>query len=403
MAEFVVKVADERGRLREQVENAASEAEARARFVQQGLYVQSVQPRGLLTGGSVTLPWSRRVRAEEFVVFNQQFYTLIHAGLPIVTALSLLQKRQRNPYFASILEDVRARVRSGTPLSEAFAAQHVFPKLYTTNLLAGEKSGNLEEVLTRYISFQRVSLTVRKKLLSSLIYPALLVVLVTGLLTFLITYVVPEFGKLYDQLGSELPPLTLFMLNVGRAAQTYALAAFILLLVGGFLIWRWSQTPSGAERIDSFRLKTPVLGSIWLRYQVAMFARMLATLQAGGMPLVPSLETAGSSMESRRLATAVAQATVRVSEGQPLAQSLEQTGVFPELAVEMIEVGESTGALRPMLNSVAEFFEEDVQNALAAAMALIEPILLIFMGTVVAFVLLSLYLPIFSLGSKVGH
>jgi len=401
MAEFVIKVADERGRVLEHVASGQSEAEVRDRFVQQGLYVQSVRTRGLFTGGEMDLWRRRRVKLEEFVVFNQQFFTLIHAGLPILTALNLLKQRQRNAFFRSMLEDVATRVQSGEPLSAAFTAQRIFPKIYTTTLLAGERSGNLEEVLTRYISFQRIALGVRKKLLASLVYPALLVVLVTGMIIFLITYVVPKFGELYGQLQAQLPPLTVFMLNVGRLAQEnflFAVAAFIVLLV---LLARWRRTGAGAAQLDRVRLGMPVLGGIWLKYQIAMFSRMMSTLLSGGLPLLPALQTAGASMESRVLADAIEKAAERVREGLPLARSLEETKVFPDMAVEMVEVGESTGALRQMLNSVAEFFEEDVQTALAAAMSLIEPVILIFMGLIVGFVLLSLYMPIFSLGSGV--
>ena len=400
MAEFVIKVADERGRVLEHVASGHSESEVRDRFVQQGLYVQSVRPRGLLAGGDLGLWRRRRVKLDEFVVFNQQFLTLIHAGLPILTALNLLKQRQRNAFFRSMLEDVAARVQSGEPLSEAFATQGIFPKIYTTTLLAGERSGNLEEVLSRYISFQRIALSLRKKLLASLVYPALLVVLVTSMIIFLITYVVPKFGELYGQLQAQLPAITVFMLNVGHMAQQYFLMIAAVLLVTVILLARWRTTPRGAAQFDRLRLSLPVLGGIWLKYQIAIFSRMMATLLAGGLPLVPALQTAGASMESRVLANAIEECAGRVREGLPLARSIEATKVFPDLAVEMVEVGESTGALGQMLNSIAEFFEEDVQTALAAAMSLIEPFILIFMGLVVGFVLLSLYMPIFSLGAS---
>ena len=399
MAEFVIKVADERGRVLEHVASGHSEAEVRDRYVQQGLYVQSVRARGLFTG-EINLWQRRRVKLEEFVVFNQQFFTLIHAGLPILAALNLLKQRQRNPYFRSLLEDVAARVQSGEPLSAAFTSQGIFPKIYTTTLLAGERSGNLEEVLTRYISFQRIALAVRKKLLASLVYPTLLVVLVTGMVIFLITYVVPEFGKLYDQLEAQLPALTVFMLNLGQAARQYLLMAVVAVVGLVIFLARWRKTPTGAAQLDRLRLGLPLVGGIWLKYQIAMFSRMMATLLAGGLPLVPALETAGDSMESRVLANAIETSAERVRQGLPLSRSLEATKMFPDLAVEMVEVGESTGALRQMLNSVADFYEEDVQAALTAVMSLIEPIILIFMGLVVGVVLLSLYMPIFSLGAS---
>jgi type IV pilus assembly protein PilC len=399
MPEFVVKMADERGHTLQQVENAHSESEVRERFAQQGFLIYSVKPRGMLTGGELSLPRRRRVKLAQFVIFNEQLLTLIHAGLPILTALEMLLRRQRNPFFRKILEDVRDRVKSGELLSEAFAAQGVFPKIYSTTLLAGEKSGNLEEVLGRYISFQRMAMSFRKKLMASLIYPALLFTLVVIMLTFLVTYVVPQFANLYSQLNANLPPLTAFMLIAGVTAKKYFLVTLAGLLVLGFLLWRWQQTQAGAHRLDRIRLRMPVLGEIWLKYQIATFSRMMATLLSGGLPLVPALETAGTSMQSRYIADGVSQATQRVREGAPLSRSLEETGAFPDLAVEMTEVGESTGALPTMLTSVAEFYEEDVQTALTAAMSLIEPIILVFMGTIVAFVLISLYLPIFTLGS----
>jgi type IV pilus assembly protein PilC len=402
MAEYTIKMADERGRVLEQTESGASETEIRDRFAQQGYFVYSIRSKGLLSA-DIGLPHRRSVKQDQFVIFNQQFVTLIHAGLPIIQALELLIKRQRNVFFRSVLQNVRDRVRGGELLSQAFEAQAVFPKVYTTTLLAGEKSGNLEEVLGRYISFQRLAVSFRKKLISSLVYPALLVAVLIVMLTFLITFVVPQFANLYQSLGAELPPMTALMLGIGVNAKHYSLYALVVLLVGGFFFWRWMRSDAGSTQLDRVKLGTPLLGDIWLKYQVAVFSRMLSTLLSGGLSLVPSLETASESMQSKLMAHGIHSSTIGVREGQALARSLEQTGVFPQMSVEMIEVGESTGALPAMLNSIAEFYEEDVQNALATAMALIEPLILIVMGVVVAFVLISLYLPIFSLGVGGAH
>jgi type IV pilus assembly protein PilC len=256
--------------------------------------------------------------------------------------------------------------------------------------------------LQRYLDFQRVSLTFRKRLKASLIYPAFLVVMVIGLFTFLITFVVPRFAQLYDQLGTKLPAMTIFMLALGQDTQRYGLyvAPVIALLI--WLIIRWARTDSGSTLIDRVRIATPVVGTVWLKYQVGLFSRTLATLLTGGLPLVPSLETAARSIESRQIATAVFNSVETVREGKGLSVSLDKTGVFPELSIEMIEVGESTGALPQMLNSVAEFFEEDVQTSLAAIMSLIEPAILIVMGVVVVIVLIALYLPILSLNGVGG-
>ncbi len=230
MAEYTIKMADERGHMLEQMEHGTSEVEVRDRFAQQGFLVYSVKPKGLLTS-ELRLPQRRKVPQDQFVIFNQQFVTLIHAGLPIIQSLELLIKRQRNPFFRSVLQNVRDRLRGGELLSEAFAAQKVFPKVYTTTLLAGEKSGNLEEVLGRYISFQRLAVSFRKKLIASLVYPTLLVLMLFVMLTFLITFVVPQFANLYHQLGSDLPPMTAIMLAIGVNAKEYA--PYTLLVLAG--------------------------------------------------------------------------------------------------------------------------------------------------------------------------
>jgi type IV pilus assembly protein PilC len=296
------------------------------------------------------------------------------------------------------LENVRDRVKGGELLSEAFGAQGIIPKIYTTTLMAGEKSGNIDEVLTRYIAFQRLAMTFRKKLFVSLIYPTLLVSVVLIMVMFLFTYVVPKFADLFNSLDAKLPSITVFMLAVGQNAQKYAPYGLIGLVIAAFVLWRWKDTDQGADQIDRLVLSLPLLGGIRVKHQVANFSRMLSTLLQGGLPLVPAMETAGTSMSSRRILKGVIRASGRVREGQGLASSLEEQEIFPELAVEMIEVGESTGALPAMLNSVAEFYEEDVQTALGAAMALIEPLILIIMAIFVGGVLISLYLPIFTLG-----
>jgi type IV pilus assembly protein PilC len=398
MAEFVIKVADERGRTLQQLEHGYSEAEVRDRYTQQGFLVYSVKPRGLLAGGEVGLGRRRKIKQADFVIFNQQFLTLIHAGLPILNSLELLIKRQSNAYFRTVLENVRDRVKSGELLSDSFAQQGIFPKLYTTTLMAGEKSGNMEEVLQRYITYQRMTQSFKKKLAVSLVYPALLIVTVVVLLSFLVTYVVPQFALLFSNLNAQLPTITLIMLSVGTFTRKYVLLILVALAVLFFIIWRWKNTDSGAAQIDRAVLSIPMLGTILLKQQVATFARTLSTLLQGGLPLVPAMETAGSSMTSRKVVTGIGKATVQVREGKGLSRSLEDQKIFPPLAVEMIEVGESTGALPGMLTSVAEFYEEDVQTALGAAMALIEPVILIFMARVVGTVMVSLYLPLFSLG-----
>jgi len=401
MAEFVIKIADERGHTHQQVEHGYSVAEVRERFAAQGYLVHWVKPQGMLSG--LSMGRGRKIRQSTFLVFNQQFLTLLKAGLPILNSLDLLIKRQKDAHLRQILENVRERVKGGELLSDAFATHPSVPKIYTTTLMAGEKSGAIDEVLGRYITFQRMAMSFRKKLMVSLIYPTILVTVVTVMVMFLFTYVVPRFAELFYSLDAKLPAITLFMLSLGVHAQKYFPIFAVGLVLGIFVFWQWRKTDGGADKIDRFVLSMPLLGEIRLKHQVSTFSRMLATLLQGGMPLVPSMETAGQSMSSRRILKGVMRASVRVREGKGLAAGLEEQNIFPDLAVEMLEVGESTGALPAMLNSVAEFYEEDVQTALAAAMALIEPLILMIMAIFVGGVLISLYLPIFSLGMQGAH
>ncbi|MBN8732870.1 MAG: type II secretion system F family protein [Acidobacteria bacterium] len=401
MAEFLLKYADGKGEIRQQVAEAGSEKELRERMTQQGFLVYSVKARGGLTarlGGG-----SKKINLEKFLIFNQQFLTLVRAGLPILKSLDLLADRLTDPKLGKHVKAVRDEVRNGTMLSEAFSRQRVFPAIYVTSILAGEKSGSLGEVIERYVSYQRLNLTVRKKIVVSLLYPAILIVLVMALIVFMITYVVPNFAQLYSSLESELPYMTQVLIAVGTGARDYILA-IIGAVFGAIVAFRlWAQTDRGKEQIESIQRRLPIVGEIWTKYQVAQLGRVLSTLLVGGIPLVQALETAGESLGARTLKRALSLARQSVKEGQPLSGALQKTGVFPGLAIDMIEVGESTGALPAMLNSVAEFYEEDVNTRMTASLALIEPAIMLFMGVFVAFVLVALYLPIFSLADTLGR
>jgi type IV pilus assembly protein PilC len=317
--------------------------------------------------------------------------------LPILKSLDLLADRLTDPKLGRHVKAVRDEVRKGALLSDAFERQRVFPAIYVTSVMAGEKSGSLAEVLDRFITYQRLALAVRKKILLSLLYPSILIFLVIVLIVFLVTYVVPSFAQLYNSMSADLPLMTQILIAVGTTARNYILLGFVGLIAGIFLFRWWSRRESARIKIDSVRLRTPIVGEIWIKYQVAQFARVLSTLLVGGIPLVQALETASNSLGTALLRKAIDKTKRTVREGQSLSGSLRATGIFPGLAIDMIEVGESTGALPTMLNSVAEFYEDDVNTRMTAALALIEPAIMIFMGLFVAFVLISLYLPIFSL------
>jgi type IV pilus assembly protein PilC len=402
LAEFVLKYADTRGEIRSQVAEAGSEAEVRDRFSREGYLVYSVKPRALATGAAALPGRRRKLDVEKFLIFNQQFLTLIRAGLPILKSLDLLAERLTDPKLGQHVKAVRDEVRTGALLSEAFERQGVFPPIYVTSVLAGEKSGALNDVLERYINYQKMALAVRKKLLLSLMYPSVLVVLVIGLVIFLVTYVVPNFADLYSSMSAKLPPITQILIAVGTTARDYVLL-FAGAAVAAFIAFRiWSRSETARLQIDRVKLRTPLAGEIWIKYQVAQFSRVLSTLLVGGIPLVQALGTASESVGTPLLGRALDKAVRMVREGQALSSSLTSTGIFPGLAIDMIEVGESTGALAQMLNSVAEFYEDDVANRLQAALSLIEPAIMIFMGIFVAFVLIALYMPIFSIADTLG-
>jgi type IV pilus assembly protein PilC len=389
--------------MHQQVATAASEQEARDHFSQQGFLVYSVRPRAAgIARLSPAFSSRRKIHLGKFLIFNQQFVTLVRAGLPILKGLDLLAERLTDPKLGRHIRAVRDDVRNGVLLSEAFRNQGVFPGIYVTSIMAGEKSGSLAEVLDRYIAYQKLSLSVRKKVLVSLIYPSLLLTLVCALVVFLITYVVPNFAQLYASMQARLPKMTLVLIAVGTTARNYILAAF-LALVAGILGFRlWSRGDSARAKIDRVKMAMPVLGDIWLKYQVAQFARVLSTLLVGGIPLVQALQTAAQSLDTRLLQRALEAAERLVKEGQSLSAALTTTKIFPGLAIDMIEVGESTGALPSMLASVAEFYEDDVNTRMQAALSLIEPLIMMCMGVFVAFVLVALYLPIFSLADTLG-
>jgi type IV pilus assembly protein PilC len=397
MAEWVLKYSDPRGEVHQQVAEAVTEKELRDRYSQQGFLIYSIKPRHEIAGVSMGGGRKKKINLEKFLIFNQQFVTLVRAGLPILKALDLLSDRLTDVRLAPHIKAVREEVRNGSLLSDAFARQGVFPPIYVTSVLAGEKSGALGEVLDRFITYQKLALAVRKKLILSLVYPCILIVLVACLMVFLITFVVPKFAELYSSMSAKLPAATEILIAVGTTARSYILFGFGGMVIAAVAFRYWSKTEKGEEKMDRLRLRTPILGEIWIKYQVAQFARVLGTLLVGGIPLMQALDTASSSLGTRLLKKTLGEAGKMVKEGQSLSSSLTKTKIFPGLSIDMIEVGESTGALPQMLASVAEFYEDDVNTRMSASLSLIEPAIMIFMGAFVTFVLVALYLPIFSL------
>jgi type IV pilus assembly protein PilC len=316
-------------------------------------------------------------------------------------ALEILSQRAARPALRSILGDIRQRVRGGASLSDAFAAQGVFPQVYTTALLAGERSGNLPVVLEQYIAYQKITGSLRRRLLTTLVYPTLLVIVASGVLSYVIVYVVPKFAALYGEMQQSLPALTVMVLSLSMNVRDSVLVLLLVVAAAAVGMSLAARRPAGAQFLDRLRMSLPLAGDILLKFRLTQFCRTLSTLLSSGIPLVSSLEVAGGAMGSPVLRNAMAGAARGVREGKALHKALDETGIVPGLVTEMVEVGESTGALPAMLNSVSEFYEEELDARLARLIALVEPLLLLVVGGVVLIILIALYLPVFSLGSMV--
>ena len=398
--EFICKLGTASGKVVSQKEEALSEAELRQRLAAAGYYIFSVQPREMFRSRLMQFR-AGRVSADDFLVFNQQFLTLSKSGLPLQTSLDLLSKQTRSEELRSAIEHVSEKVRAGALLSEAFDSTGQFPKIYSATLRAGERSGSLDKVLLQYVTYQKTSRTFRKKFYSALIYPAFLMVFLVGLVSFLIVFVVPQFARLYTELEVELPLMTRVMIEFATGAKQIG-GPVILGMVALILIMRGAlQSEQVRMAWDKVRFRLPLLGGLLLKFSVAEFARTLGTLLQGGIPIVPALETARESVTSPLMARAIAHAQSEVTSGRTLSGSLRATGFFPPIAIDMLEVGEATGALPTMLDGVAEFFEEDVSIDLATLVALVDPIMIACIAVVVAFVLIAFYMPLFSMAAQV--
>ncbi len=388
------------GRVADRTEEAASEAEARARLSAQGFYVFSIEPKEAL-GEKLTGGRRGKIRPDDFLIFNQQFLTLSKSGLPLQKSLELLAQQTRSERLRAALEGVRDRARAGALLSEAFEATGQFPKVYCATLRAGERSGSLDKVLGQYIVYQKTSRGFRKKFISALIYPAFLLVFLTALITFIMTFVVPRFAELYKDLDVQLPALTQFLIAFSFGARRFAVVILLGFAAAVVALRTSARSPRVRLFWDHVKYNLPVVGNLLLKFSVAEFARTLSTLVQGGIPVVPALETAQESVSSPLLSRAISEAKEGVTGGASLSSSLRRSGFFPLIALDMVEVGETTGALATMLESLAEFFEEDVNIDLATLVALVDPLMIASIAMVVAFVLIAFYLPLFSLAEQV--
>jgi type IV pilus assembly protein PilC len=402
--EFRCRLASPSGEITEGVYAAENEVRLRHELEEKGLYVLSLQRKGAIGGFSVQLPQRRTINTREFLVFNQELATLLKAGMPLVQSLDLLKRRVTAPLFRSVLEDVHERVRSGAALSEAFDAQgDLFPRVYTASLLAGERSGNLDAVLRRYVEYAKIIATVKRKTVSALVYPAILVTLALGLVTIIVLKVVPAFSDFYASFGAQLPFVTRVIVAVSDFIRAQFLYLVVGLLVAVVAVASWLQQKGQKARFDRVLLRLPVLGQVARKFGTSQMARTLATLLGGGLPLVNALDISSKSIGNQYMASQLEVVGARVREGQSFAAALDARGVFPEVAVKMAEVGESTGALQDMLNTVADFYDEEIATNMERFVTLVEPVLLVIMGLVIAGLLLALYMPLFQLSSVLGQ
>jgi type IV pilus assembly protein PilC len=400
--EYHCRVATATGQITEGTYVAENEERLRRDLEDKGLLLLSVRGGGVRLGGlHLALPHRRRVPQTEFLIFNQELATLLKAGLPLVQSLDILRKRVPNPVFRAALNDVHERVRSGTALSDAFEAQHLFSGVYTASLMAGEKSGSLEQVIRRYVTHMKVLASARSHVISALIYPVILVVLSVVVVGLIVFQVVPEFADFYSQMGRGAQLHISTRVVVAVSNNLVGSAGLILASIAAFsaAALLWFRQPAQRRRLHASILRLPYFGPLARRFATAQISRTLATLLSGGIPLVNALDIAARSTGNQSIALHLGHVAQQVREGRSLGAALTERGIFPHVAVEMVEVGESTGALADMLNSVADFYDEENQTSLTRFSNLIQPLLLVVMGLVIAGLLLSLYMPLFQLSS----
>ncbi len=397
MAQFVCRMALPTGEIVERAVVADSEAALRRELEEKDMLVLELRRQNpVYSAIGEMLAMRPRVAAREFLFFNQEFSALLRAGLPILTSLDILIDRRKNLVFKKALSDIRERVKGGESLSDAFAAQgEMFPKLYAASLASGERSGELPNVLKRYISYTRSIMAIRKKVVSALVYPAILVCVSIVIVVIMIFKVIPTFASLFKELGTDLPWTTELLVNGSTFLQSMWKPIVAVVLCGSVAFFFWKRTPGGRIGFDRLKMRLPLVGGVIRDYAQNRFTRTLSTLLAGGIPLVTSLELAARAVGNFVLEQQLMGVTVRVREGQSLWESLERTGYISEMAVEMVKVGESTGSLVEMLDNASEFSEEEIDYRLSNMVTMIEPLMLVFMAVIVTGMILAIYMPLF--------
>lgn len=399
--EYVARLGTADGLVTEQRHRAASAEALRRELESKGLHVFAVRAGRR----SLRLPFlglRERLDSIEFLVFNQQLTTLLKAGIPVLQSLELLQRSQSSPTFRDVLARVLDEIRGGLALSEAFANQGgLFPRLYCASILAGERAGELVPVLARYVHHSQMLEGVRRRVKSALMYPVVLISLSCGLIALLLAYVIPRFASFYLGFGAELPFITRTVLQVANLLQKNSVFIIAAAVVAVMLLRRWAATERGGLFFDRVKLRIPFVGEVLHLFGLSQFVRSLATLLAGGTPLVNSLEIASGTVTNRALSVPLVRVAPRVREGQALHSSLEASKLFPELSLAMVQVGEATGSLEEMLFNVSQFYDESIEVKLTRLVTFIEPAILVLMGGIIAGLLLSVYYPMFTMMQRI--
>src|SRR5438105_1665067 len=405
MAEFICRLGTPAGEIVTRTVEGVAEQELRQRLQHEGYRVFSVETTGMAGGVSIRSGKERtvRIKLDDFLLFNQQLAALLHAGLPVLQSIQMLRHRSPNPRLREVLGDVEARIKSGSALSEAFEAQgETFPKIYTASILAGERSGSLDEVLRRYVSYTKSIVGLRRKIRGALTYPMILLSAAIILVSVLTTYVIPQFSSIYENVGADLPVVTKVVVGISTTVREklYWILPMIVVIIIGLFYWR--RTENGRRTMDGLILRVPIIGELVRQMTTAQFSRSMATLLAGGITLVESFQIALASVTNRELLRSTEPALQKIREGKPFTESLAAAGWVPELAVDMIGVGERSGSLRDMLDEVSGFYDAETEVKLGQLTTFIEPAILITMGGIVVTILLAIYLPLLQMVSKAG-
>jgi len=379
--------------------NAADRDTAVVQLRSQGITVATIEEKKK----AKVFEKKQKITDKDLVVFTRQFATMIDAGLPLVQCLEILSSQADNKTLGKLLNEVKMDVESGMTYADALKKHpKVFDALYSNMVRAGEAGGMLDTILQRLAKQMEKNLKLKGQIKAAMYYPAAIVAVAIIVVSVLLVWVIPIFAKMFSEFGGSLPALTQFVIDLSSFMQKYIIFMAIALAGGLWLLKRYYGTPAGRLKIDSLALKLPVLGDVIRKISVARFTRTFGTLIQSGVPIMDSLEIVARTAGNVVVENAIMAARTSVGEGKTLAEPIGKTGVFPPMVVQMISVGEATGALDAMLSKIADFYDEEVDAAVTALTSLLEPVLMVFLGTVIGFIVIAMYLPIFKMASAIG-